>query len=357
MRGDAECDPQAGLTLPAAALGQLMPLHLWIDAGGALRGAGPTLAKLLPPDACGRPLLEVFDIARPRGLAATAGHATDPDGKGTMAPMLSALSGARLKIALKAPPHTAFKGIAVPLDAGQGWLLNLSFGIGVAEAVRDHRLTGADFAATDLTIEMLYLLEAKSAVLEELRRLNRSLHNAKAAAEEQALTDTLTGLRNRRAMDAELAALTASRTPFGLMHIDLDYFKQVNDSLGHAAGDHVLIEVARILREETRTSDTVARLGGDEFVLIFPELTDAGVMERIGLRILRRIEQPIRFEGQPCRISASFGLTTSTPEATAEGMIADADRALYASKRAGRGRITHFTPDLPAVGERASNAA
>ena len=358
MTADTDSAPQTGLSLPAAALGQLMPLHLWIDAGGALRGAGPTLAKLLPPDACGRPLLELFDIARPRGLTGATERAAEPAGKDPeVAPPLSALSGARLKIALKAPPHTAFKGIAVPLDAGQGWLLNLSFGIGVAEAVRDHRLTGADFAATDLTIEMLYLLEAKSAVLEELRRLNRSLHNAKAAAEEQALTDTLTGLRNRRAMDAELAALTASRTPFGLMHVDLDHFKQVNDSLGHAAGDHVLIEVARILREETRTSDTVARLGGDEFVLIFPELTDAGVMERIGLRILRRVEQPIRFEGHPCRISASFGMAISTPESTAEGMIADADRALYASKRAGRGRITRFTPDLRAGGERPSDAA
>lgn len=355
MTPAAQDTPPPGLSLHAEALGTLMPLHLRIDGAGALRGAGPTLAKLLPAGAFGRPLLEVFDITRPRDFAARAESAAD--GAEATPPDLAALSGARLKLALKAPPHTAFKGIAVPLEADQGWLLNLSFGIGVAEAVRDHRLTDADFAATDLTIEMLYLLEAKSAVLEELRRLNRSLHNAKAAAEEQALTDTLTGLRNRRAMDAELAALTASRTPFGLMHIDLDHFKQVNDSLGHAAGDHVLTEVARILREETRASDTVARLGGDEFVLVFPELVDLQVMERIGSRILRRIEKPIPFEGQLCRISASFGLTVSAPDATAEALLGDADRALYASKRAGRGRITRFTPDLPDVSALPSNAA
>ena len=347
----------AGLSLDAAALGQLMPLHLWIDHEGAVRGAGPTLVKLLPPDACGRPLTEIFDITRPRSLSTDPRRSSPADRLEDLPPRLSQLSGSRLKLALKASPHTGFKGIAVPLDAAQGWLLNLSFGIGVAEAVRDHRLTDADFAATDLTIEMLYLLEAKNAVLDELRRLNLRLHNAKTEAEEQALTDTLTGLRNRRAMDATLAALTGSRTPFGLMHVDLDFFKQVNDTLGHAAGDHVLVEVARILREETRAGDTIARVGGDEFVLVFPALTDAEVLERIGSRILARIEQPMRFEGQPCRISASFGLVISEADTTPDQLLGYADRALYASKRAGRGRITRFTPDLPVVQEAPSDAA
>ena len=159
-----------------------------------------------------------------------------------------------------------FRGLAVPLDGG-GVLINLSFGMTVVEAVRDHRLTDADFAPTDLAMELLYLVEAKTAVMQELRDMNRRLEGAKTAAEEQALTDTLTGLRNRRAMDMALSRLMLRGTPFGLMHLDLDFFKAVNDTLGHAAGDHVLRQVARVLRVQMRGGDTVARMGGDEFVV------------------------------------------------------------------------------------------
>jgi GGDEF domain-containing protein len=140
----------------------------------------------------------------------------------------------------------------------------------VNEAVRRYGLTVADFAATDLTIEMLYLVEAKSAVMEELRHLNLRLHGAKAAAEEQALSDTLTGLCNRRALDLGLGALVQQGQTFGLMHLDLDYFKQVNDTHGHAAGDAVLRQVALVLREETRASDLVARVGGTSLCWCFP---------------------------------------------------------------------------------------
>lgn len=326
-----------GLMLEPAALDRLMPLHLRIGARGDIRGVGPTLAKLFPDGPpIGRDMLDVFALHRPRGVAGPAD--------------LPALEGARLKLALKAPPHTAFKGLAVPIGGGQGWLIDLSFGIGVAEAVREHRLTDADFSATDLTVEMLYLVEAKSAVLDELRRLNMRLQNARVAAEEQALTDTLTGLRNRRAMDLALARASATGAPFGLMQIDLDFFKQVNDTLGHAAGDHVLAHVAQILREEVRAGDTVARVGGDEFVLLFPGLRAPELLEAIGRRILARIEQPILFEGQPCRISASIG-TVHCPEGSCSDpgrLLGDADRALYASKRAGRGRIMHAQADAPA---------
>jgi len=231
-----------------------------------------------------------------------------------------------------------------------GMLLNLSFGIGVTEAVRDYGLTSADFAPTDLTVEMLYLVEVKSAVMDELRKLNSRLQGAKVAAEEQAFTDTLTGLKNRRAMDHVLARYIERGERFGLMHLDLDFFKDVNDTLGHAAGDHVLQHVANILVAETRVDDTVIRAGGDEFVIIFPRLTAPSRLNDIAKRIIGKLERPILFNENSCRISASVGTTVSEfyASADAERMLADADIALYASKHGGRARATIFSDALSA---------
>lgn len=335
----------APIAIASDALGRLMPLHLLLGRDGCVRGAGPTLTKLFPPGGLlGHCLFDLFALQRPRGVDGPAG--------------LPALPGARLKLALRDPPHTAFRGFAVEVgmgdgDPGVGLLLNLSFGIGVPAAVREHRLTDTDFAVTDLAVELLYLIEAKSAVLAELRRLNLRLQSAKTAAEEQAITDPLTGLRNRRALDAALRGVAAAGRRFSLMHIDLDYFKQINDGLGHAAGDHVLAEVARLLQAEVRAGDTVARVGGDEFVLLLPELACAEALDRIAHRILERVEQPIDFEGHPCRISASIGTVMAGDDATVDPdrLLCDLDRALYASKRAGRGRVTAFCEDLPLVSD------
>ena len=161
----------------------------------------------------------------------------------------------------------------------------------------DYALVSSDFAATDLAIEMLYLVEAKSAAMEASRKLNLRLQGAMIAAEEQAFTDTLTGLKNRRAMDHVLARLIEAGREFALMHIDLDFFKAVNDTLGHAAGDHVLQNVARIMVEETRSDDTVARVGGDEFVILFDGLTDRETLVRVAERIIQKARGSDAFWG------------------------------------------------------------
>lgn len=319
------------------ALDVLCPMHCLLDPAGHIRHAGPTLRKLRPGlIMTGRPFLKLFEMTQPRGIDDMTG--------------LRAASGqrARLRLRFRDAPRTDLQAVLVPHGQG-GAIVDLAFGISILDAVRDYALTNTDFAATDPTVEMLFLVEAKSAAMDASRKLTRQLHVAKIAAEEQAFTDTLTGLKNRRALDHILQRMIGAGQEFALMHLDLDFFKQVNDTLGHAAGDHVLEHVARIMVEETRSEDVVARIGGDEFVLVFYGLCDRARIDELARRLIARLEQPIPWKGEVCRISASLGTTLSTdyrkPEA--ERLLDDADSALYAAKRAGRAQHRFHHPVDP----------
>lgn len=325
--------------LMAAALDRLMPLHLQLDRQGIILSIGPTLARIVPHrQLIGADFLQTFIVRR---------LATVTD----FADMWRHL-GEELHLTLRDEPGTgSFRGLALPLQDAQGMLVNMSFGIGVIAAVQHHGLTHADFAPTDLAVEMLYVVEAKSALMGAWRDATFREHDAKRAAEEQAMTDALTGLRNRRALDMALAELTRSGTDFGLMHIDLDYFKQVNDTLGHAAGDYVLRIVAGILRSETRASDTIARVGGDEFVVALSGMADPAILSAVARRVIEKMTKPIEFEGSICHVSASIGITVSTfyDSPMAEQMQLDADEALYASKRNGRAQASFHGSEPPQI--------
>lgn len=313
-------------TLPKAAMSSLMPMYLGVDRDGRIRAMGPSLRKVLGrPSPLGRSLFDVVGIRRPAGIETLE--------------KLRLSAGMQLHLNLRAQPDVTLRGLAMPIGDG-ALLMNLSFGIGVIDAVRRYGLNAAHFAATDLTIELLYLVEAKAAVMAELHSLNNRLYGAKHAAEEQAMTDTLTGLRNRRALDMVLSAMLDQRAEFGLIHLDLDYFKAVNDTYGHAAGDYVLCEVAAILRRLSRSTDTIARVGGDEFVLVLPALTNPKLLTQMAKRLIKNLSKPILYEDKLCKISASMGMTISTiyQNIDVERMAADADAALYAAKRAGRSR-------------------
>lgn len=316
------------------ALEALMPLHVVLSLDGRIVAVGPLLRRLRPhARLTGRPFAEVFEVTRPAGLADAAA-------------LIAAMPN-RMRLRLRDAPQTTFKGQCVPI-AGGSVLINLSLGISLAEAVAEYRLTAKDFAPTDLTIEMLYLVEANAAAMTASRDLNARLQCAKLAAEEQAFTDTLTGLKNRRALDLVLRRTVETGVAFSLLHIDLDYFKAVNDTRGHAAGDLILRKVARHMVRLTREGDTVARVGGDEFVILLRDITGIPELNRISERLIARIEEPVMYEGQPCTISASIGIAVSTSYSmpTPEAMLRDSDAALYASKRRGRARYTVFTDTI-----------
>ncbi|MEM6887072.1 MAG: diguanylate cyclase [Pseudomonadota bacterium] len=315
----------------------LCPLHVMIDSDGRIDRVGPTLRKIFGDDPhLDLPFLGVFSVKRPQNI-------TLPD-------QLLAASGQKLRLRFRNAPHLEMKGMILRgLPCGRA-LVNLSFGINVVRAVQEYGLTAADFAATDLTIEMLYLVEAKSAAMDASKQLNVRLQKARDTAEKQALTDALTGLSNRRAMEGMLDRLLRAQEPFALMHLDLDYFKAINDALGHAAGDFVLTEVAEILCNAVRTDDMVVRLGGDEFALILRQIVDREDVELVANRVIERLSMPMMFEGQECRISGSAGTTLSADysQPDADTLLVDADLALYASKHAGRGRHLFFSKEMRA---------
>lgn len=320
----------------AALMSRLCPMFVLLDNDGVIEAAGPTLQKLRPDAPMpGRGFFDVFQLNRPRNIR-------------TMEDLLKA-GALKLHLQFRDEPQTSIKGALVPLPDGKA-AVDLSFGISILEAVRDYDLTSADFTHTDLTIELLYLVEAKSAAMEASRQLNLRLQGAKIAAEEQAFTDTLTGLKNRRAMDHILERLITSERPFSVMHVDLDYFKAVNDTFGHAAGDAVLQKVAGVMVAETRKSDTVARVGGDEFVLIFEGLVDRKRLDGVAGRLIASLEEPIPYGGHICKISASVGTTICGRDCRADAplLLHQADVALYAAKRAGKACHFFYEPGLEA---------
>ncbi|MFP7569947.1 GGDEF domain-containing protein [Marivita sp. S2033] len=232
-------------------------------------------------------------------------------------------------------------------DGGGGVILDLSFGIAVVDAVRKFDLTAQDFAASDLAVELLFLHEAKSSAMVASFSLNARLNGAKLLAENEALTDGLTGLRNRRALDSGMERLGQSNTEFAVLHLDLDHFKQVNDTLGHAVGDAVLKHVARVLRRHTRQDDLVVRAGGDEFLIVSPGLTDHSRLRRLAELLVDDIGKPISGHDAKARISASIGIALGLRgrERTPVNVIERADVALYVAKRSGRGCHVFWHPD------------
>jgi len=167
----------------------------------------------------------------------------------------------------------------------------------------------------------------------------------------QANFDALTGLPNRNLfrdhLRHEIRNARRTNLPIALMFLDLDGFKDINDTLGHDMGDLLLKEVAGRLKRCVREIDTVARLGGDEFTVILSELHDAGNVDRIARHILREIARPVTLGDEIAHVSASIGITFYPQDASElESLLKNADQAMYAAKQGGRSRYHFFTQEM-----------
>lgn len=234
-----------------------------------------------------------------------------------------------------------------PAARSCAWLLVVSTLVQVGWFLSDYHtgpLTGVNFVHPDLVnvgFSYLSMILALATVI-ALLWLALSVHRLDLS--KMAQTDALTGLLNRRAFEEilrrELLRCERSGGMMGLMLIDLDFFKQVNDSLGHFAGDDVLRRIATALREGTRPSDVLARYGGEEFVVL---LRNAALEEsRVAAeRIRQRIANVGELPGS-MTLTASIGVAVSEARETSTDFMLRADEALYRSKRAGRNQVSLY---------------
>lgn len=183
----------------------------------------------------------------------------------------------------------------------------------------------------------------------ELRERTAKLEAVSEKMRGFAMHDALTGLPNRRHLDAHLKQLRDENGAgsVGALHIDLDNFKQINDRLGHAAGDSALQFAADALRRVTRDNDSVFRTGGDEFVMIVSGNVTKSLLVDIGERVVSALSEPFPIEQQSCRLGASVGVSLQDVAALSpEELLATSDMALFEAKRRGRGQVRVFTVDL-----------
>lgn len=167
----------------------------------------------------------------------------------------------------------------------------------------------------------------------------------------QASYDMLTNLPNRRlfrdSLSAELTIAKRKDSPVSLLFIDLDHFKEVNDTLGHDKGDQLLIDAARRIQACVRESDVVARIGGDEFVIIQVGINDAASLGRVAQAVLEALAKPFNLAGHISYVSASIGIANYPSDVdSTEGLIGAADQAMYAAKEQGRNCFSFFTQSM-----------
>jgi diguanylate cyclase (GGDEF)-like protein/PAS domain S-box-containing protein len=238
-------------------------------------------------------------------------------------------------------------------------VLGVRSSLAVPIAGKDHPFAVLDLHSTEpsrFTPQDVHFAQASANVLADA--LER--HAADEALRHRVLHDALTGLPNRASfvgsLEEALARATASGSPIGILFLDLDHFKLINDTIGHHAGDELLRAVAPRLRSHLRPGDIVARFGGDEFGILVDRLTDEEEAMAIAERVADAFSEPYPVGGADHFVTASIGIavtrSSSREPVEAEMLIRDADAAMYRAKERGRGRSEVFDAEMRAVAVR-----
>lgn len=248
---------------------------------------------------------------------------------------------------------------------------------GVAIGLSNHialalaKFTGAMHRLADGDLDVEISGDARRDEIGELARSLKVFRTAmndvvatKLTMEQMALTDPLTGLPNRRGLveffNALLGQTGSKQQRLALMHVDLDHFKAVNDTIGHDAGDFVLREAAERMKSVLRKTDILARIGGDEFVALVPETDNEEALEAMCERIVRQFDKPFIFKDTPCHIGTSVGAARElvVPGKTSfDTLLQQADTALCAAKAGGRSMHLIFRDEMGARRDDEDNLA
>jgi len=208
--------------------------------------------------------------------------------------------------------------------------------------------------------ELEFRVDARTRELEEANRELRAQIGERVRAQQrlvhQARHDPLTGLPNRvqllERLNAALASSESRQEPFAVLFLDLDRFKLVNDSVGHAAGDAMLVEIAQRISTLLGPQDMAARLGGDEFAVVLGGVDDADVADTMAAALLATLSRPMWVAGRELYPSGSIGISMSHAGADGDGLLRDADAAMYRAKACGRDRSERFDEAMRAEATR-----
>lgn len=219
---------------------------------------------------------------------------------------------------------------------------------------RDGTVFPVESASSVVTVGGRELILGQDRDIRERRRTEEQLRRLAAQLAHESQHDALTGLPNRTLLldrlQVELRRVARNGRALAVVQLNLDGFRRVNDTLGHAVGDEVLRGVARRLQEEVRPVDTVARLGSDEFVVLIPDVAGPPEAAGVARRLRDALAQPLLVEGQPVNVRASVGVALSPPDSSLPAnLLRQADLAMTQAKRGGRGSVQVFHKSMDAA--------
>jgi diguanylate cyclase (GGDEF)-like protein len=322
---------------PGPAVSAMLPLGSELEDPILLRAVRERRALLITGDGAAR-------AARPGSNAAAADASASSAAMSTSADARTDVGG-RTAAALAAPPESSrFRNAMIAPLIGESRMVGT---IVVANRLSDI----STFDADELTL--FETLASHTAIALENGQLEQSLAQLSELKEElhhQAFHDALTGLGNRALFTEEVATRLATPDPAGavpvVLFLDLDDFKLVNDTMGHAAGDALLRAVGERIRLGLRSVDVAARLGGDEFAILITDHEDRAVATHIANRLIASFEGAYLLGTTSVNVRASIGVAAAKAEDTADDLMRNADVAMYHAKAQGKGRVAVFEPHM-----------
>jgi diguanylate cyclase (GGDEF)-like protein len=286
-----------------------------------------------------------------QGLRVTAVHGVSPSAAAVLESLVITQHDTAQLTAMVDQPGARFldRTTADPFVAGLLSIVDAG-AVAVVPIRSNDEFLGVVAAAIDSDVSALEDDPQLVARLEGLADLAATaLHNARLVEhiKHQAHYDSITGLPNKRLLEARLADALGERRHCAVLFVDLDRFKNVNDSLGHEVGDQLLAEVGERLLAVVRDGDTLARLGGDEFAILLTPIADRGVVSAVADRIHAVLEEPFVLDGHRLFVTASMGLAVAPDDGEdCPSLLKKADVAMYRAKEKGRNRHVFYRPGL-----------